>query len=981
MLVKVALWTSLGLVASCPPSYAQSNSPDNFYFYVANTMPPDAFLSLRTAPTAAHGLNVMQMPNGTLLQVLQRRDDGWWYVRVVPSNQEGWALSGQGNRVWIECCVTASTNPPVGQAGQVDTSAELHQCRNATDPADKIEHCSAVIARAKNRSALEVAYNSRGLALEQLQRFAEAANDFSAVINLDPRIAGYYDNRQRAYRGANRLSDALADANTAIRLAPNYSFVYRARGNVYNDMGQYENAISDYNQAIQISPEDGGLFIDRGKILGRMNRPQDAILDFSHALELDSKKWAAAFRERGLAYKLVGQYDKAQADLSVFVQLEPGDGEAAQALRELQTAATAKSTAPTPVIEKDRAERADRVIAAAKWQLDDAAAFIKEHPRSPNLLDYVDRIAALSASVKDGDPDEIERKTTDLANVLSHDKGYQQHLADLAEAQKSREAQFLPDAIHRGQKERDFVLDYIGKNPLADATPTLAALVKQLNPALEHADLNQLQPLLDKIEATIREFNLESAFIAAEAKNSPEKKTDTAAATTQVPTDELPTTEKNRFLMEGDLDDVEILYNANSKAPHVAQNLRGDFVFSQNQARVCLFGQGLDGLALTVKQMILAKANPRQIAITVEPCDPEQLLSYDMVVAQRNAFLRSKRDDALALIKTIENDDYRRFAEVKAADMSKAADADRAQIAKIKANIADGAPDGFGVVLLKTGSPNLCLAVAAKVPSHRQLLLRAEDKLNLEMQTEVVIKDTTVDDAFINIQKHQCGAVYASAADLKTLTAALARNDIPYAFSSLWNLPSDVEGEDAALAEKARLAAQEETERAQRNADQSRLASVRAEDLSATQAAQQVALRQKFGDSAKAAADALSSEIAALTKDPSGSIAGFYPAYEAWLTEKLADHWEITTIDTGVQDFGLSTFKSRGLDTIFARITLHLKNRMLGEYKDACFIFGRINDTEFSMSREPAFAKCDDEAAIMSWQTGHEFKSEWLASN
>ena len=87
------------------------------------------------------------------------------------------------------------------------------------------------------------------------------------------------------------------------------------------------------------------------------------------------------------------------------------------------------------------------------------------------------------------------------------------------------------------------------------------------------------------------------------------------------------------------------------------------------------------------------------------------------------------------------------------------------------------------------------------------------------------------------------------------------------------------------------------------------------------------------------------------------------------------------TIDTEVQDFGTSTFKSRALDTIFARITLHLKNRMLGEYKDFCFIFGRINDTEFSMRREPVFAKCDDEAAISTWQAGHQFKSEWFASN
>ena len=254
-------------------------------------------------------------------------------------------------------------------------------------------------------------------------------------------------------------------------------------------------------------------------------------------------------------------------------------------------------------------------------------------------------------------------------------------------------------------------------------------------------------------------------------------------------------------------------------------------MFSQNQARICLFGQNPAGLALTAEQAVLAKADTRQIAFTVEPCNPEQLLSYDIVATQRNAFLRTKRDDALALIKTIEDDDYRRFAEVTAADLNKAAEAERAQIEKIKANVADGAPDGFGVVLLKTESPNLCLAVGGRVPSHRHLLLRDEDKLNLEMQTKVVIKDTNIDDAFANIQKRQCGAVYASAADLKTLTGALTHDGIPYAFSSLWNLPTDVEREDAELAEKARIAAQEETERAERNADQLRLELKRAEDL------------------------------------------------------------------------------------------------------------------------------------------------------
>ena len=101
------------------PSEVQGSSLDNSYYYVANTRPPDDFLALRTYPTSRVGLRIMAMRNGTHLQVLQRRTDGWWYVRVVPSGEEGWALSGQGNLIWIECCVRASTNRVLSEEPQI----------------------------------------------------------------------------------------------------------------------------------------------------------------------------------------------------------------------------------------------------------------------------------------------------------------------------------------------------------------------------------------------------------------------------------------------------------------------------------------------------------------------------------------------------------------------------------------------------------------------------------------------------------------------------------------------------------------------------------------------------------------------------------------------------------------------------------------------------------------------------------------------
>ena len=83
------------------------------FYFVTNTEPPDAYLSLRTEPTTKSGSRITTMPNGTLLDVLDRKSDGWWFVRVIHSDQLGWTLSTNGKKTWIDCCraKVASTEP------------------------------------------------------------------------------------------------------------------------------------------------------------------------------------------------------------------------------------------------------------------------------------------------------------------------------------------------------------------------------------------------------------------------------------------------------------------------------------------------------------------------------------------------------------------------------------------------------------------------------------------------------------------------------------------------------------------------------------------------------------------------------------------------------------------------------------------------------------------------------------------------------
>jgi clan AA aspartic protease (TIGR02281 family) len=241
-------------------------------------------------------------------------------------------------------CAVSQANSPTELAG------ELRLCRNSSAAADRITHCSNVIARPTTVAALVTAHNTRGLALMENGRFNEAIDDFTFVIQRSPKIAGYFDNRQNAFRRVGRLDDALKDANETIRLAPTYSFAFHGRANVYADMAKYDLALLDYEQAIRLAPNDGGLFIERGKIFRTRSTFDQAVADFSHALDLD-KKWTDAYRERGLTYKLMGRSREALEDLTAFDRLKPGDPDVGLAIAQLSGKASSAQaeTPPQPI--------------------------------------------------------------------------------------------------------------------------------------------------------------------------------------------------------------------------------------------------------------------------------------------------------------------------------------------------------------------------------------------------------------------------------------------------------------------------------------------------------------------------------------------------------------------------------------------------------------------------------------------------------
>ena len=106
-------------------------------------------------------------------------------------------------------CVVAG---PAWAGSPRDLAAATESCKKASDKQDVIASCSTVIALSHDPRLLERAYNRRGFANEAIGQFNGAVDDYSQVIRLDPKIAGYYDNRMRAYKALGLLDLALKDS-------------------------------------------------------------------------------------------------------------------------------------------------------------------------------------------------------------------------------------------------------------------------------------------------------------------------------------------------------------------------------------------------------------------------------------------------------------------------------------------------------------------------------------------------------------------------------------------------------------------------------------------------------------------------------------------------------------------------------------------------------------------------------------------------
>ena len=276
-------------------------------------------------------------------------------LQMQPSKPQG-GQSGQGQ--------AGKPGQPAAADGKVKPFDVCKGLTGAKAP-EKITACTDAILNGNLAGGdLALAYLNRGLAEsgENSDRrakddFKQALRIFNELIVLQPMNPNLYMQRGVIYQTIGEADRAILDFSDAQRLAPTQTFPLISRGvALYTRKDNNAGAIADFNAALKINPREISAYTNRGIVHRKMGELNKAISDFTDAIKLLPPKIdpvserilpdavtgqlssakelernyyalqsAFAHLQRGLSYYDKQEYDKAVADFTESIRLNPSE--------------------------------------------------------------------------------------------------------------------------------------------------------------------------------------------------------------------------------------------------------------------------------------------------------------------------------------------------------------------------------------------------------------------------------------------------------------------------------------------------------------------------------------------------------------------------------------------------------------------------------------------------------------------------------
>ncbi len=246
-------------------------------------------------------------------------------IALDPQNQQyrrsranNYLLQGKLREALADC--DELINRPVVDPSAYALRASIYLRMERYD--DALNDANRCIALKPNSGS---AFAVRGRVHLVQQAYRPAIRDFDKALELNVDSADSYLNRGLANQALGLNEDAIADYGNAIRLRPDDVISRYDRAMLNAKLGHLSEAIEDFTVGIdKLEPEKPAadssaarflarFYVKRAATFGQQASFQRAVADCTAALLLQPKN-VNALRIRSLAYRKLGQPDKATAD-------------------------------------------------------------------------------------------------------------------------------------------------------------------------------------------------------------------------------------------------------------------------------------------------------------------------------------------------------------------------------------------------------------------------------------------------------------------------------------------------------------------------------------------------------------------------------------------------------------------------------------------------------------------------------------------
>jgi tetratricopeptide (TPR) repeat protein len=177
------------------------------------------------------------------------------------------------------------------------------------------------ISLAKDNSSLSEAYEERGSFFASITNTEKAVDDFSKVIEINPKFQLAYVWRGKLYGLQKHYDRSIVDCNMAILLKPDAPEAYYYKAAAYSSMQDWDRAIATYTQALEHDTNRAWIFGGRAGAFYEKKSYSQAITDYDKLFDLQPMD-SGNLSSRGLCKAYSGDFRDGIEDCQKSIQLD-----------------------------------------------------------------------------------------------------------------------------------------------------------------------------------------------------------------------------------------------------------------------------------------------------------------------------------------------------------------------------------------------------------------------------------------------------------------------------------------------------------------------------------------------------------------------------------------------------------------------------------------------------------------------------------